>query len=248
MAITDATTSLALTWTESSTVSFNANTLADIDSCVSEVESRMKRGTLSGTSSPTLTQVKNWLIFAKQELSAKKGFTFKRRYASVSTTAATYRYALPPDFNGGRVALKDTTNNRYLTPWPPDQFDMKYPDVSEEENYEPIVFTIKNLELWLAPPPNGTYTLEIEYDRSGADNTANDFSWLPELERFRCCDYAAFRGFMSLHMFEVANMYQSLWRQSVGDAVREDGKRKWKQMSYRAIGWMQAHNLKNYQP
>ena len=81
MSITDATTSLGTTWTEQSVVAFNAGTLATISSCVTEVESKLRRGTLSSTSSPTLSQVQTWLKRAKQELAETKGYTWRRRYA-----------------------------------------------------------------------------------------------------------------------------------------------------------------------
>lgn len=247
MSITDATTSLATTWTEQSTVSFNAGTLATISSCVTEVESKLKRGTLSTSSTPTLTQVQTWLKRAKQELAETKGYTFKRRYASTSTVSGTYRYALPPDFNGGRVAVKDTTNDRYIQLWNEYHFDAKYPDVSAEDTNEPLVGTIKNNELWLCPAPDGVYTLELEYDRSGADNTTTDFSWLPEIERFRCCDYALAEAFESLHMFDVADRYLQKWNMGVGKARRADGKRRWRSMNFQAISWEQDYALRHNQ-
>jgi hypothetical protein len=247
MGITDATTSLTATWTEQATVTFNSGTLSSITDCVTEVESKLQRGTLSASSSPTSTQVQQWLIRAKQELAETKGYTWKRRYASVSTVAGTYKYALPPDFNGGRVALKDTTNDRYITLWDAFYFDAKFPDPSEEDNDEPTVGCVKNFELWLAAPPNGVYTLELEYDRSGADNTTTDFSWLPEIERFRCCDYAIAESFESLHMFNIADRYMQKWNMGIGKARRADGKRRWKSMNFQAISFEQEYALKNYQ-
>lgn len=247
MSITDATTSLGTSWTEQPTVAFNAGRLATIGDCISEVESKLKRGTLSASSSPTLTNVYNWLARAKQELAETKGFTFKRRYVTATTVAGTYRYGLPPDFNGGRVAVKDTSNDRFLTPWPEHHFDAKYPDPAAETNNEPSIFCIKNNELWLAAPPDGAYTLELEYDRSGSDNNTTDFSWLPEIERFRCCDFVLAESFESIHMFAVADRYVSKWNHGLGKARLADGKRKWKGMGYQAISWQQEHAIKSHQ-
>ncbi len=237
MSITDATTSLGTTWTEQSTVDFLSGTLSTITSCVTEVESKLKRGTLSSSSTPTSTQVQNWLIRAKEELAEIKGFTFKRRYAYASLTSGTYRYSLPPDYNGGRLSIRDTSNDFKIDVVPEDYFDTKYPDPSAEDNDEPLVATIKNMELWFAPPPNGAYTVEIEYERSGADNTTTDFSWLPEIERFRCCDFAAAEAFESLHMWEVSDRYRAKWNAGLGKAIRADGKRKWKTMNYQVPNW-----------
>jgi hypothetical protein len=247
MSITDTSTSLTLTWSEQSVVSFNANTLGTIVACRTEVESRLKRGTLSDSTTPTSTEVQRWLIMAKQTLVEKKGYSFKRRYATASTTAGTYRYALPPDYNGGLTTLKDTTNDRRITIWYPDRFDTKYPDPSAESRNEPMLATIKGRELWLVPPPNGTYTLELEYDRSGDDNTATDFSWLPEIERFRCCDFATYRAFYALHMWEQGMLYKQEWMGDIAAAIRADGKRKFRQMNHQAISWQQWYVAKGNQ-
>jgi hypothetical protein len=247
MSITDTSTALDLTWSEQSAVSFTAGTLGTITECVTEVESRLKRGTLSSSTSPTSTEVQRWLIVAKQTLVEKKGFSFKRRYATASTTAGTYRYALPPDYNGGLTVLRDTSNDRRITIWLSDRFDTKYPDPSEESNNEPHVACVKDRELWLVPPPDGTYTLELEYDRSGDDNTTTDFSWLPEIERFRCCDFATWRAFLTLHMWQEANMYKQFWMEDIAEAIRVDGKRKFKSMNYQAINWQQWYAAKGSQ-
>lgn len=247
MSISDATGSLTTTWTEQSPVAFTAGTLADIDSCKSEVQAKLNRGTLSSSSKPTTTQVGTWLIIAKQELAEVKNFSWKRRYATASTAAGTYRYALPPDYNGGQVRLRDTTNDRDIPLWDSYHFDLKYPNPSTENYDEPLLGCIKDREVWLAPPPASTYTLELEYGRSGDDNTASDFSWLPEIDRFRCCVYAIWQSFLSLHQWDAAEIYHQEWMQALGKAVKADGKRRWKTMLYQALSWQQEYDLRSYQ-
>ena len=237
MSITDDSTGLSTTYTEQTVVAFTAGTLANIAACVTEVESKLRRGTLSSSTNPTSTQVQSWLIRAKEELAEVKNFTWKRRYATAATVASQYRYALPPDYNGGPTRLRDTTNDRYLTIDTEYLFDKTYPDVSAETANEPLYATIKNMELWLCPPPDGAYTLELEYERSGADNTTTDFSWLPELERWRCTDYATAEAFYSLHMWQEGSIYFSKWKDGLGKAIRADGKRKWKTMQYQMTDW-----------
>ena len=248
MAITDSTTTLDTAWSEQSNVVFTAGTLASIDECATEVGTKLKRGTLGTGSTPTLTQVKQWLIRAKQELAEIKNFSWRRRFATASTVASTFRYSLPPDYNGGNVSLRDTSNNRAITIWPRDWYETKFPDPSEESAGEPVVACIKGLELWLAPPPDGIYTLELEYDRSGDDNTATDMSWLPEIERFRCCDYAVSEAFESLHQWQESQLFRQKWHEGLMKARRADGKRKWKSMNYSASSILQKHNALNYQP
>jgi hypothetical protein len=248
MSIVDSTTTLDTAWTEQSTVAFTAGTLASITECTTEVGTKLKRGTISATTTPTETQVQQWLIRAKQELSEIKNFTWRRRFATASTVSTTFRYALPPDYNGGEVSLRDTGNTRTIIIWPRDWFETKYPDPSNESAGEPQVACIKGLELWLCPPPDGIYTLELEYDRSGDDNTASDMSWLPEIERFRCCDYAVSEAFESLHQWQESQLFRQKWHEGLMKARRADGKRKWKSMNYAASSVLEKHNALKYQP
>jgi hypothetical protein len=247
MSITDSSTALDLAWTEQSVVAFTAGTLDSVTEMVAEVESKIKRGTLDTTTTPTLAEVQRWLIRAKEELAETKNYTWRRRYAYADTTAATYRYALPPDYGGGEITLKDLTNNREIELWPAHLFDTKFPDPSEEDNSEPTIACIKNRELWLVPPPDGTYRLELEYARTGDDQTATDFSWLPEIERFRCCDFAVYQAFRSLHMWEVAGIYKQDWNEGIAKARIADGKRKWARMGYQAQSWLQQAYARGYQ-
>jgi hypothetical protein len=241
MSITDSSTALATTYTEATVVAFNAGSLATVTDCVTEVQSKLKRGTLGTTSTPTLAEVQRWLARSKQELAEVKGFTWKRRYATVSTVTGQFRYALTPDFNGGIVRLRDTTNDRFIEFYSPDQFDSTYPNLSAETSGEPLFACIKGMEMWLAPPTAGAYTLELEYERSGADNTTTDFSWLPEIERFRCCDFAIAESFSSLHMWEESDRYMQKWMAGIGKAIRADGKRKWHSMNFQAQSWQQRY-------
>ena len=64
MSLTVASTALSTTWLEFGVVAYTAGTLADEDACVAEVESKLRRGTISSTSTPTETEVKRWLLRA----------------------------------------------------------------------------------------------------------------------------------------------------------------------------------------
>jgi hypothetical protein len=248
MTITVDSTGLNTAYTEQTVVAFTAGTLASVTDCITEVQSKLKRGTLSATTTPTTTEVQRWLVRAKQELAEVKGFTWRRRYAYCSTVAGQYRYALPPDFNGGMVRIKDTTNDRFIELYDPHQFDSTFPDVSAETSDETLYGCIKGMELWISPPPVSVYTFEIEYDRSGDDNTPTDFSWLPEIERFRCCDFAIAEAFESLHMWDASDRFRTKWGSGVGKAIRADGKRKWKSLNFRARSWREHYDSINYQP
>lgn len=248
MTITDSTTTLDTAWTEQSIVPFTAGVLSTLANCVSEVEAKLKRGTLTTATAPTLAQVENWLRRAKLELVEIFDFSYARKYAVATSVAGTYRYALPPDYNGGELSLRDVTNNSPITIWPKHQFDMKFPDPSEESAGPAGLATIKNMELWVVPPSEGGAQLELEYSRSGAETTADDFSWLPEIDRFRCCDFAVSHAFYSLHMWNEGRMYKDEWYGSVQKAKVADGRKKWKGRSFQAISVFQEYAMKNNQP
>ena len=162
MSLTVASTLLDTTWTEFSTVSFTAGSLADIDACVTEVESKLRRGVLSETTQVTNTEVKRWLNFAKQDIAGIRNFTWSRRYATATLVAGTYRYGLPPDFGIGRVRIRDKTNDTRISLISPHQFDILYPDPSEVTSGSIIAACIKGMELWVCPPPDGADIVEME--------------------------------------------------------------------------------------
>jgi len=246
--ITDSTTTLDTTWTEQTIAIFTSGVLSTLATCVTEVESKLKRGTLSATTSPSSTQVQNWLKRAKLEIAEAKDFGFTRKYVSGTLTAGAYRYALPPDYRGGEVSLRDISNDRFIPVVPRARFDMVFPDPSEETSNEVLTACIKNMELWFAPPPAAADTIEIEYARSGAETTSDDFSWLPEKERFVCCDFAVSEAFESLHMWEESARYRGKYERSLMNSKLADGRRKWKSKRHSAINVFQEHNLRSYQP
>lgn len=238
MSITDAV-SFSTTWAEQTRGYFHAGTLSNIDDCVTEVQDKLKRGTLSASTTPTTTQVQRWLIRAKQELMELRQYSWTRRYAYATLTADTYRYALPPDYNGGYLTVRDTTNDRLVQAMSAAHFDLKYPDPSEEASDEVLAYTVKGMELWLIPPPGGTDRIEIEYDRSGADSTTTDFDYLPEIERFRCCDFALYQSYLALHQWAEAGLYKQEWLYNMEKAKKSDAKKTWQRTGFQAISTFQ---------
>ena len=230
--------SISTTWTQRDTVAFTAGTLSDIDDCITHVEKHIHRGTLSSSTTPTSTDVSNFLIRGKQKLAAKYGFTWKRKYAYASTASGTWQYALPADFGGGATVVREITNlDARLTFYSPISFDTAYSDPAGADSVAPNIYTIKDRELWLSAPANGTYTLELEYQRTGDDSTATDISWLPETGRFGICDYAIYRSFILLQNWQAAGPYKSEWAEDVADARHTNANQKWAQMGYVAQNW-----------
>ena len=228
---------LSTTWTEKDVVEFTAGTLNTITDCTTEVESKLKRGTLSGTTTPTTTQVQNWLIRGKEELAEIKNFTWTRKFAYADTASGTAIYALPADYHGGEVFLRDVTSDKTIPIWPEIGFNAEYPDPVGNTNDEPDVACIRGRELWLNCPANGVYRYELEYNRTGDDSTATDFSYIPEIDRFRICDFAVMEAFLSLHQWDAAKIYADKWGFNMQKAKAADGKQKWKGMDYHAPLW-----------
>ncbi len=240
MSLTVASAALDTAWAEFGAVSITAGTLNTASNCIDHVGTKLNRGAISATSTPSDADINEWLIRAKQELIEVKKFTFGRRYVTGTLTAGTYRYALPPDYDGGDISLRDISNNRKITITSTHQYDSLYPDPSLAANGDVRLACVRNNELWVAPPPGGADVLELDYGRSGDDITAADFSWLPEIERFKCCDFAIAESFMALDQFDKAQFYMARWERGLQKAVRADGKKKWVSMGYRARSVFQA--------
>jgi len=233
MALTDS-------WTNKDALAFTAGTLTDISACVTEVESKLKRGTLSASTTPTSNQVRNWLVRAKQELAEARNYSWRRQFVTLTCTGGTSVYACPADFGGAAGPLRDLTNDRVVHITSPHQFDLLYPDLAEVSNGQVALATVRDRELWLAPAPDGADVFEWEIYRTGDDDTSTDFSWLPQIERFRCCDFALAESFEALHDFEKAAYYRSKWEYGLGKSKVADGKKKWTTMGYRARSVFQA--------
>lgn len=240
MSLTVASTTLSVDWAEFSTVNYTASTLGTISDMIDEVDTKLNRGTLSTTTTPSTTQVGKWLVRAKEALAQVKQFAWKRRYVKATLTADTFRYSLPPDYDGGPIKIRDTTNDSLVKMVSPHVFDTLYPDMAEETSGTILVACIKNTELWFSPPPDGADTVELEYQRSGDDITYTDVSWLPEIERFLCCDFACAEAWEALHEYDKASYYRQKWMMGMQLSKVADGKRKYSAMGYRARSVFQA--------
>ena len=235
---------LSTTWTEQSVVGFTTGTLADLAGIRGYVESKLRRGTLSASTTPTVTEINREIVRAKQALCEAFGFTWQRRYSYADTVADQYRYALPSDFAGGEVRLRDMTNDRFIDWIEPFRFDLKYPDVSEESSNKPQAFTIKDRELWLVPAAGAVYRLEFEYGRTGDDTSTDDVSYLPETMRFKCADFATYQGFMMVHDFAKAQVYKQEWMEGLLAGKRADNRKRWAHSGFQAMTWQQEYAAK----
>jgi len=244
--ITDSTTTIGTSWTENTIPAFTAGDLTNLAACVAEVESKLQRGTLSTTTTPTLAQVQGWLVRKKMEVAEAFGFTYTRKYAYVTAVVGQYRYSLPPDF-GGAISLVDTSNNREIWIDAEARYDLLLPDPSDATNGIVSFAAIKNMELWLGPPPDSTDTFQLEYERSGAETTADDYSWLPELMRYRCCDGAVAEAFEAVHMWGESDRYHAKFDVGMAKARRADSRRKWNGKVISGINVFQHNNARYYQ-
>ena len=219
-------------------MSFNAGTLSNIDACATQVQGNLNRGTLTELSKPKLSEVKNWIIRAKQELAEQHGFNWRSVFSYMDTSSSGYRYDLPPDFGEGGHVIRDTTQDIRLVYIDPVAFDSIFVDPAGDSSAAPEYYTIKGHEIWLGQPASGTYRLEMQYDRTGADASTEDISYLPELMRFRVCDYATYRGFIALENWNAAQMYKEEWKVSSITSKKRDTKSKWKAQGYKVRPWI----------
>ena len=224
-------------WTARDALAFTAGTLSAIANCVSQVQQVLHRGTLSASTTPTSTQVQGYLIFAKQELCEEFGFTWKRTFSYAAPTAGLWQLGLPADFGGGAYVLRDITTNRRMSFVESTVFDQLYPDPAGDSQAVPKYYTIKDREVWLHAPANGTYTLELEYNRTGDDSTATDVSYLPEIFRYKICTYAIYKSFILLQDYNAANIHKSEWEMGLKRSRKGDGKKKWAAQGYMAHAW-----------
>jgi hypothetical protein len=245
--ITDSSTTIGTSWTENTIPAFTAGSLTTLATCVSEVEAKLQRGTLSTSSAPTLAKVQDWLERKKMEVAEAFGFSYARKYAYVTLVADQYRYSLPPDYAGGSLSLVDTTNNYSITIVDKARYDKILPDPSDESSNEVEFACIKNMELWLAPPPSGTDTIQLEYQRSGAETTSDDYSWLPELMRYRCCDGALAEAFEALHMWAESDRFMAKFEIGLIKAKKADNRKRWQGKRLSALNVFQERNARNYQ-
>jgi len=219
-------------------VAFNHSTLATTANLITEVQTNLNRGTIGATSTPTSTQVTNWLVRAKEELMEVFGFTWARVFAYMDTVAGEYQYALPTDFASGGKVVRDITQDVRLFNLAPIAFDTVFPDVAGNANSAPYIYCIKDRELWLSSPASGVYRLELEYKRTGEDATAATWTYLPESMLFKLTDYATYRAFMALMQFESAQVYKAEWEFAVKKATRGDGRKKWAASGYKVHSWL----------
>ena len=228
---------LETTWTEQSAVGFNQATLSTTQHSIDEVQGQINRGTIGASTTPTSGQVTNWLIKAKHRLMELFGFSWKRKFSYADTTASTYRYALPKDFAGGGIVLRDLTQNERLSQVNPISFGTRYPDPAGDGNAAPEFYCIKDRELWLHAPASGTYRLELEYTRSGSDTAGELWDYIPEGKLFDLTDYATYRALIVLKEYTAAQAYSVEWMTGIELGKKTDGHKKWAQTGYMIPNW-----------
>ena len=228
MGITEASAPLDTpNWAEYGVVSTNIGTLATLSACIDAVSDKLNRAPITATTKPSDAQVAGYITRAKEELAQVKSYDFLRRYVIATMTAGVWRYSLPPDCKK-ILSLRDTTNDRGISVIEPYAFDTMFPDMAEVQANQSKFACQKNLELWLSPPPSAD-VFELQYERDGDDVLASqDISWLPEIERWRCVDFATAESWELLNQYDRSGHYKQKWLQHIALGKRADNKRKFK--------------------
>jgi hypothetical protein len=239
MTITVASALLETTWLEFGLISTPASTLVDVSTLIDAVAVKLNRdATLTATTTPSDQNVADWIGRGAQELCQVMQFDWRRRYMTTTLTANQFRYSLPNDYAGGKVTIRDMTDDgRRINTVNNDKFDSYFPDLASVSSGNILLATIKNREVWFYPPPGGAYEVEIEYQRSGEGGvTVGIETWMPEPELWKIVDFATSEAFEALHDFEKAMYYKSKWASNVRNARKSEGKRRWSKTNHRARG------------
>ena len=223
-------------WTAQSAVSFNAGSIADTTEIATKVGNNLSR-TISATSTPTSTEVADWVVQGKQALCEEYGFTWKRKYVYADTVANYARYSLPADYSGGASILRDLTQDKRLILVDLVSFNTMYPDPEGQSNAAPSEYCIRDRELWLKAPADGVYRLELEYERSGDDSTSTDITYIPDIFRAKIVEYCTYKAFLRIQNFQAASMYKAEWEAAVQKSKKSDKKRVYEGMNYMAKNW-----------
>ena len=241
MTITAASAALDTTWVEFGLISTPASTLVSVSTLIDAVAVKLNRyATLTATTTPTDQNVADWIDRGAEELAQAMQFDFRRRFMTATLTAGTYRYALPNDYSGGKVTLRDLTNDGRRIPLVEnDVFDTYFPDLAAATSGGTLVTTVRGRELWFGPPPGGAYVVELEYQRSGEGSTAG-YAWLPEVELWKVVDFACAEAYEALHEYEQSSYYRTKWEMGVHKARKAEGKRRWSKTNYRARSHFQV--------
>ena len=235
MVITAASAALTTTWLEFGLVSTPASTLVSLSTMIDAVAVKLNRdATLTATTTPSDQNVVDWIDRGAEEICEEMQFDFRRRYMTTTLTAGTFRYSLPNDYAGGKLTVRDLTNDgKFISVVDNKPFDTYFPDLAAVANGSLLVAAVKNREIWFAPPPGGAYVIEIEYQRSG-EASAGTYTWIPEVILWKIVDFAVGESYEALHEYEEAVYYQVKWTKALGKARKAEGKRRWSKANYRA--------------
>ena len=135
--------------------------ITDYASLQSEIAAYLKRTDLTERIK-TFIQLAEARMFSEPELNLRN----KEARITASTVVNQAAYGMPVDAKSIRyMKLQVTaTRTKLLQYMPPKRFDDEFPDELDIERLkEPLAWTIKGDELFLGPPPNIVYTMEIFY-------------------------------------------------------------------------------------
>ena len=145
--------------------------------------------------------------------------------STLSTVAGTNYYSLPSDFREMRSIRLDTDPKTTLEFASPEEIDAKY---AGSETSKPLLWTIEGDELRLAPTPDTVYTVAITYHQElpGLSDSQTT-NWLltnhPDAYLYGVLTEAA-----TYLMDETGKArWEPLFQNAMGQAVREDMRRKY---------------------
>lgn len=129
------------------------------------------------TSAAGLVRIKRYINWGQQDLASRKNGEFLRDSSTLSLAAGTEEYALPATVDK-LFALRDTTNNKYITRIDYKTLIENYPDPSETTGlpqywYNTGLDATGNVKIKFYPVPDSVATINYDYYKRLTDLSAD---------------------------------------------------------------------------
>lgn len=195
------------------------------DEIVVDVAAELNRSDLN-------TLISKWINRVYRDVLSRHSFTWLYALATQSTVVGRFRYVVPTDFGCLRqVILVDGTSSRDLVEKDIETFNKLHPypaSDAQQRSTECAIFSgtdaesVPYKEIWLWPPPNGVYPLNVYY---AIDTPALSDTRSPVIptRHHAVLVYGSLKwGFARLREYEAAAFWNNEMEKVVATLIKED--------------------------
>ena len=184
--------------------------------------------TVGDTNAAGLARIKRYINFGQQRVASLFDWPFlKTTDATITTAANDEEYSLASDF-AKMIAMRDTTNENWLTEMSKKDFDASKPAVSTTEDagypeywYATDLDSSNYQQIKLYPVPDGIYTITYDYYKTLADLSADtDVSDIPAKYHQALVDYACFKYYQK-EQDEQATQFHQEFQNTMADMMAD---------------------------